>query len=144
MNERVYVDTSLLTAYYSPERDSALVQAYLASGIDLAISRLTEMEFASALSRKARTRELTPDDARRVLELFDSHVGTVFERLPVTVADLSAATRYIRRFDTALRTLDAIHAAVASREDILLATADVRMAKAATMLGIETGLVTGN
>ena len=56
---------------------------------------------------------------------------------------MSAATRYIRRFDTALRTLDAIHAAVASREDVLLATADVRLAETATALGIKTELVTG-
>lgn len=144
MSAKVYVDTSLLTAYYCPERDSALVQTYLTSGIDLAISGLTGTELASALSRKVRTRELTHDDARRVLELFDSHVDTVFEQLPVTTADLSAATRYIRRFDTALRTLDAIHAAIASREETTLATADVRLADAATALGIETKLVRGD
>jgi len=75
LNKRVYVDTSLLTAYYCPERDSALVQSYLSSGIDIAISRLTETEFASALSKNVRTRELASGDARRVLEVFDAHVG---------------------------------------------------------------------
>ena len=144
MSRRVYVDTSLLTAYYCPERDSALVQAYLASGIDIAISRLTETELASSLSRKVRTGELTSGDARRVLELFDSHVGTAFELLSVTVIDLLAASRYIRRFDTALRTLDAIHAALASREEMTLATADVRLAEAATTLDIDTKLVRGD
>lgn len=143
MSERIYVDTSLLTAYYCPERDSALVQTYLTSGIDIAISRLTETELASALSRKVRMGELTSGHARKVLQLFDSHVGTAFELLPVTITDLSAATRYIRRFDTALRTLDAIHAAVAVRANATLATADVRLSEAATALGIGTTLVRG-
>ena len=88
MNKRVYVDASLLTAYYCPERDSALVQAYLTSGIDPVISRLTEMELVSILKKKIRLRELKPDQGRRVLDLFDSHLGTAFELLPVTIATL--------------------------------------------------------
>jgi len=143
LSERIYVDTSLLTAYYCPERDSELVQAYLTSGIDIAISRLTETELASALSKKVRLDELKSTHALKVLELFDSHVTTAFELLPVTVADLSAATRYIRGFDTVLRTLDAIHTAIAARENVTLATADVRLAEAATILGISTKLVRG-
>jgi len=71
-----------------------------------------------------------------------SAVRLVAER-PVAVADLSAATRYIRRFDTVLRTLDAIHAAIAARENMTLATADVRLAEAATILRISTELVRG-
>jgi len=117
------------------------VQAHLASGIDIAIGRLTEAEFASALSKKGRTRELASGDARRVLEVFDAHVGTSFELLPVGSADLYAASRYLRRFDTALRTLDAVHAAIAHREGMLLATADVRLAEAATTLDTDTKLV---
>ena len=143
MSERVYVDTSLLTAYYCPERDSALVQTYLTSGIDIAISRLTETELASSLSRKVRMEELIPEHARKILELFDSHIDSTFDMLPVTITDLSAATSYISRFDTALRTLDAIHAAIAARENVTLATADVRLAEAATALGIGTTLVRG-
>ena len=135
------MDTSLLTAYYRSEPCSAEVRAHLTSGIVPLISRLIETELVSALSKKIRMRELEPGQGRRALELFGSQVDASFKLVPVTVADLRTATVYIGRFDTALRTLDAIHAAVAARERATLATAGVRLANAATVLGIDATLL---
>ncbi len=44
---------------------------------------------------------------------------------------------FIRRFDLALRTPDALHIAAAGRLSAKLATFDVKMAAAATALGLE-------
>ena len=48
----VYVDTSVLVAYYSPEKLSERAEEFLIGQDRVAISNLTELELFSALSRK--------------------------------------------------------------------------------------------
>jgi predicted nucleic acid-binding protein len=55
--------------------------------------------------------------------------------LLVGVSDYRDANRFIGRFDTGLRTLDALHVAVALRENKTLATADIKLAEATERLG---------
>lgn len=50
----VYVDTSVLVAYYCPEPLSVAVQQFLIEQPKPAISSLTEVELFSALARKVR------------------------------------------------------------------------------------------
>ena len=51
-----YLDTSVVAAYYIPEKKSAKVEKFL-SGLDTAaISSLTEVEFHSAVARRVRMR----------------------------------------------------------------------------------------
>ena len=84
----VYADTSLLTAYYCPERGSDRAQAYLISQSSLSISWLTETEMISALSKKVKGRQLSPDDARKIIKLFRQHINTgSYEVLIVGASD---------------------------------------------------------
>ncbi len=75
--------------------------------------------------------------------MFDEHVGAGLYRLvPIEGEDYDTAYRWIRREGLNLRTLDALHLAVASREASRILTADKGMAEAATALEIDHELVT--
>lgn len=49
-----YIDTSVIVAYYCPEPMSEAVEELIIEIKQPAISHLTEIEFASAISRKIR------------------------------------------------------------------------------------------
>jgi hypothetical protein len=70
----IYVDTSVLAAYYCPEPLSESAQQALGIEGERAISSLVEVEFVSALARKVRSREMRLADAHRVLAVFQSHL----------------------------------------------------------------------
>ena len=132
----VYADTSLLTAYYCPERGSHMSQAYLTAQNGIAISWLTETEMLSALSKKVRGQEMAPDDVRRIIKLFQEHIAAgKYEVLSIGASDFRDANRFIGRLDTGLRALDALHVAVALRKKKTLATADLKLAEATGRLG---------
>ena len=141
----LYADTSaLLRAYFPDETDHALLRARLLEGTEPVVtSELARVEFASAvraagLDRRVRAwRDLlgrfdedsAPDGPVALLEL---HPGTV----------LPAARRLV--LEHRLRTLDAIHLAVAIEEcpayagglDIVFVTRDGDQAAAARALGL--------
>lgn len=136
MNVTIYADTSLLTAYYCPECGSDQAQAYLTSQKSIAISWLTETEMISALSKKVREREISREDAQKIVRVFQGHIQTgSYEVLSIGASDYRDANRFIGRFNTGLRTLDALHVAVALRENKTLATADIKLAEATGHLG---------
>ncbi len=66
----VYIDTSVLVAYYCPEAMSNQVENILVNTDRPAISQLTEVELASALARKIRERTLAREDGNEILELW--------------------------------------------------------------------------
>ncbi len=70
----VYVDTSVLVAYYCPERLSEKAEKLLTRYLKPAISSLTEVEFFSAVSGKVRKREISLRDAGRVTAKFLAHL----------------------------------------------------------------------
>ncbi len=142
MSVAVYADTSLLTAYYCPERGSNKAQAYLTAQSDLAISWLTETELISALSKKVRAQTMSADDAQKISGLFQEHIDTgIYAMLPIEASDYRQANRLISRFNTNLRTLDALHLAVALRENKIMATADVKLAEATEQLGGQANFI---
>jgi len=133
---RVYVDTSVLAAYYCPEQLSAVVEARLTDGSVLVLSRLVQAELASTIARKVRVSEMNANDARSALQVHDRQVDAgVFDLVTLRDADLRDATLWMRQMDTSLRTLDGLHLAIAGRERLVLLTADVRFAVAAKSLG---------
>ncbi|OQW96592.1 MAG: hypothetical protein BWK74_08165, partial [Desulfobacteraceae bacterium A6] len=69
-----YIDTSVLVAYYFPEPLSDKVESFLTTCMQPAISRLTEVEFYSALARKIRSGELAKIDAERLTDSFLLHI----------------------------------------------------------------------
>jgi uncharacterized protein len=141
---RYYIDTSLLTAYYTPEPLSNRVEEFLRSQDRPTVSNLTELELFSALSRKVREKGIKPADAGKVGARFIAHLETeLFTLLPVNAGHYRLARDWLGLFNTSLRSLDALHLAVASTGGLTIATADVGLAKAARTLGLAVLLLTG-
>jgi predicted nucleic acid-binding protein len=130
-----YVDSSLLVAYYCPEALSERAEIFLTSQSPLSISTLTELEVFSAVSRKVREKGLTRATARRILAKFLSHLdGRFYTCFPVETQHVRLARDWIGQFSTNLKSLDALHLAVASLEGLTLVTADQNLAESAKIL----------
>jgi uncharacterized protein len=139
----IYVDTSVLAAYYCPEPLSARAQRVLQGEPDLAVSSLVEVELASAMARKVRTREISEADGRRLYTAFRSHLEQgMYTRLAVQSSHFAKAQEWLATFRVPLLTLDALHIAVAATEGVNLLTADTALARACTKVGVRVRLIT--
>jgi uncharacterized protein len=137
-----YVDTSVLAAYYCPEPLSSRVQRILQGERERAISSLVEVELASALARKVRLRHLRASDARAIYETFQAHLEQgLYLRLTVDRSHFTRAQAWLATFRTPLRTLDALHVAVAAGERATLLTSDVALAAACDALKLAVRLI---
>ena len=133
----VYVDTSVLVAYYCPEPISETAEKLIISSKRPCISSLTEVELASALSRKVREENLSPDDGNKIFNQFQSHLDQSFYALTaVEDRHYQTAKTWIVQFSTPLKTLDALHLAVAAEGDFTLLTADRHLGISAKYFGI--------
>jgi len=138
----LYVDTSLLAAYYCPEVLSEKAEIFLTTHSPLAISNLTELEMFSALSRKVRGKELNRAAASRISAKFLSHLdGRFYTCFSVQTQHVRLAHDWIGQFNTDLKSLDAIHLAVASLEGLSLVTADRNLAGSAKILAMDVVLI---
>jgi predicted nucleic acid-binding protein len=140
-----YADTSALVRCYFPdEPDHDELRTTLLEGPEPVVtSELTRLEMASAVHAAHRAGRVTDPD--EVLEVFDVDCGEdgplALLRLQPDVV-LSLATTLLS--DHALRSLDALHLAVArstaadlaSGEQVVLVTRDHRQAAAAAALGM--------
>jgi predicted nucleic acid-binding protein len=134
----IYLDTSALGAIYFPEPYSDAVERIALAEPVCGISDLSEVELFSATSRRLRMRELTRHEADAVATSFRADLAAdVFAVLPVTSSHFRHARGLIARFDTPLRTLDAMHLSVAAGEGLELLTLDRAMANSARRLGIK-------
>ncbi len=132
-----YVDTSVLVAYYCPEPLSEKVEVFLEKHVGSAISALTEIELFSAVSKKVRTREMKRKDAGRVIVRFLSDVeNDYYTYLPMETSYYRMARDWIGMFSLPLRTLDALHLAIASLEGLDIVTTDPGLFKSAKALSI--------
>lgn len=96
------------------------------------------VELVSAVARKVRERALAAADAHRIADTFKTHVdGGHYRVVKLDHEDYEDARRRIGRFNSALRTLDALHIAVAVREKLSIVTADNALASAAQKSGVE-------
>lgn len=138
----VYLDTSVLAAYYCPEAMSAKAEKAIQRCDQPAISLLVEVEFHSAVARKLREGTLSQADATRIVTRFRLHIDEgYYERLPIDTAHYEVARDWVGRFVAPLRTLDALHLAVCFASDAVLLTADVGLAKAGRHFRIPTELL---
>jgi predicted nucleic acid-binding protein len=130
--ETAYVDTSVLGAYYCPEPISDQAeQALIQVGVPV-ISSLSEVEFHSLVSRKRRLKELTTRRAQEVRDLFENHLAQgVFRRISLGSEHFIKARQLVAVTGAVLRTLDALHLAVAFAESLPIVTADQVLARAA-------------
>ena len=140
----MYFDTSVVVAYYCPEPLSPAAERRLRGDATPAVSDLVEVEFFSALARKVRAREMSSRDATRAGERFVDHLGTgLYGRIAVQRRHYEVARGWLARFTSPLRTLDAVHLALADVEGLRLATADQSLSRSARNLGIDVILVRG-
>ena len=138
----IYVDTSVLAAYYCPEPLSVKAQRALAQEHERVISTLVELELVSAITRKVRTHELHRGDAHRILAEFQSHLDQgVYTRLAVDGAHFAKAREWLTTLMIPLQTLDALHVALAALKGCSLMTADVVLAKACAKVGVKARLI---
>lgn len=138
----VYVDTSVLGAYYCPEALSAVAQKALCETDHPVISLLTEVEFFSLVARKNRTRDFGEAKARKILMEFQAHVDEgYYQKLLPGPEHYLRARDMIAALKTNLRTLDAIHLALAHLNKLPLLTADHVMASAAQRFHVHTVLI---
>ena len=137
-----YIDTSVLTAFYVPESLSDLAEDFLLSCQQPAISSLTKVEFASALARRIRIGELTKADGERLTALFQNHLdGGIYTNLPLTDDHFLLACKWISSWRMALKSLDALHLALAAVGEPTMVTADRQMARAAESLTVKVLLL---
>ena len=130
-----YIDTSVLVAYYCPEPLSEKAEKLLVSYSRPAISSLTEVEFFSAVSGKVRKKEINLRDAHRVTGRFMAHMDAGhYAYIPIEGHHYRLARDWVGMFRVELRTLDAIHLAVASSEGLTLLTSDQGLFKSAKAL----------
>ncbi len=132
-----YIDTSVLVAYYSPEDLSDQVEEFLTTCLQPAISRLTEVEFYSALARKVRLGDLAKDDAERLSAAFLTHVkGKMFTCLSLQDEHFRLACHWMALWNTSLRSLDALHLALTATGGMTIVTADQQLARSAEALAV--------
>lgn len=135
-----YVDTSALLKWYVPERGSDLFGEWMSGQQQIEISRLTCVEVRCALARRQRAGTLREEHATHALEQFmaDVHDGlfTLHSLNDQTYLD---AENLVAVSPTPLRTLDALHLAVAfGRTCNSFVTADTALAQAAGEAGLTT------
>jgi hypothetical protein len=137
-----YLDTSVLAAYYCPEARSAAIQRLLMSLRRPTISPLVEVELHCAVARKARTGNLEPASARRILGEFQSHVAeSRFHVVPIRASEYGVARQWISDLAAPLRVLDALHLATAFAHDLPILTADKWLARSAAHFGVKCRLI---
>jgi uncharacterized protein len=134
----IYLDTSAIAPFYWVETLSEAIEEVLRSEVAPALSQLVEVELFSALSRRVRMAEINPETARIIANRFQSDLNRGFyTHLKVEPIHYSMARDWIRQFDTPLRTLDALHLAIANTHNISLITADMGLAESARRLGVQ-------
>jgi predicted nucleic acid-binding protein len=134
----IYVDTSALVKRYLSEAGSDTFDTFFLARAPLAISRLTVVEMRCALARRRRNQQITTELEAQVLEAFRLDVQDGALAVSSFLEDdLTLAYHLMDEVaDLPLRTLDALHLAVARRQAIPeFSTADKKQAEAAQKLG---------
>ncbi|HBR50409.1 MAG TPA: VapC toxin family PIN domain ribonuclease [Nitrospira sp.] len=138
-----YVDTSILAAYYCPEPLSSAAEHALRNLSSPMISDLTLVEFASAISRKVREKTFSRESAVQLMTQFEPHLAEGYYKvLALKARDYHLAHSWLGQLTGTLRTLDALHLAVAQTAEISILTADRRLAAEARRLGVSVRLLT--
>jgi uncharacterized protein len=138
----IYLDTSILVAYYYPEALSVQAEQLLRTQVRPALSELVETELFSAVARKVREGGFTSVEARRLMTQFSAHVQNgLYTRISIEPIHFHRARDWISLLETPIRTLDALHLAIADSKNLRLATADKTLAYAANTFGVNFQLL---
>jgi predicted nucleic acid-binding protein len=137
----IYLDSSALAKLYVPEPESDRLEAFSRGRRDLMISELAITEVLSAVARRRREGMLNAQQALEIRDavLEDADAGC-FHRLDMSPVVHREAERLLFQIESvALRTLDALHVAVALLGSAThVVTYDARMRTAALHAGLKT------
>jgi len=136
----VYLDTSVLVARYAPETTSELVDALMKPARQRIIGSHATIEMVSALTKKVRDRVMSRAQAHAAHLQFQRDLAAgAFMLDELTLTHQQQAEAFILQigFTRQIRTLDALHIAVAAAHGVELATSDAAMARAAQDLGVK-------
>ncbi len=142
MANKYYFDTSALLPYYRNESNSLKVQKFLLD-IDppVLISRLTRVEFASAIARWVRMTELNEAEAGLIENTFTNDIKSgLLVAQSLSPSHFNQAETWISSKRTNLRTLDALHLACSWSFEAEMITCDKILHQSAKMLGISSRL----
>ena len=131
----VYLDASVLVALFTVDPLTRRADAVLRRDQNvLIVSDFAAAEFAAAIARRVRMKQIAGDDARNVFVTFDTWTARQTGRVQTTAADVAATAAVLRRLDLTLRTADALNLAIAQRIGADLFTFDEQMAASARAL----------
>jgi uncharacterized protein len=134
----VYLDSSILVALFTDDPLTDRAKAFLATDpFPMVISDFASAEFASAIARRVRMQNITPDNARIGFSSFDIWKGRAARHVETEPSDIAAAAAFLRRLDLNLRTPDALNIAIAQRIGASLATFDAGMIANSRSLGVQ-------
>ena len=138
----VYLDASVLVPIFVEEPGSTRAEAFVGrAGQVLIVSDFAAAEFASAIARRRRMREVDLPSASAIFAAFDDWSASSLRRIETTSGDISIAERMLRRLDLAIRTPDALNIAIAQRAEATLVTLDQKLAHNARTLGADVELL---
>ena len=134
----IYLDTSLIVAALTGEADDDRVWNWLdrQAADSLMTSRWTITEVSSALSLKVRTAAITVDQRAAAQLAWRKLRSDSLFIAPVRSSHFTTAAAYADQHELGLRAGDALHIAVAVAGGHSLATLDMKMARAAPLLGV--------
>lgn len=139
----LYLDTSLLVAALTRERETGRMQAWLGEQEpdNLAISGWVMAEFSSALSIKLRARQIDAAQRAAALAMFTRLSAESFMTLPISGMQFRTAARFADQHALGLRAGDALHLAICADHGASLCTLDRRLHLAGEALGVATVLL---
>lgn len=135
----LYFDTSFLVPLFLEEATSTKVEQFLKrkSGLELAISHWTRVEFSSLLAREVRLGALERRTAIAVDAQFEVVAAESFAIFLPSAEDFDLSKEYLRRFATGLRAGDALHLAIATNRGAgMIYSLDRGLLKAGRKLGL--------
>lgn len=134
----LYLDTCVLIPLLVQEGASDRVRRFFIDNANqpLTISTWTQTELVSALSLKARSKQITHESAHLAIQTFQEIAEESFSILLPSAKDYVLASQFLMHFDTGLRAGDALHLAIAHEHQLTLLTLDKLMLSAAQVLGI--------
>jgi predicted nucleic acid-binding protein len=134
----IYVDTSLLLPVYVQEERSEEANKILETVSPIVISDLTFAEFHVGLARKVKLGTLSAPQSGAAQAALETHLREgLLQRVALRSSHYEVAGRLASKASVMLRTLDALHVAVAAGLGSPMATFDGRLADAARDLGVE-------
>jgi len=139
----IYIDTSLVVSLHVTE-----VRSYSAvnwferrAGDVFLISDWTDVEVASALSRKVRSGKITEEQRQRAADAYAVMRDELFQRLTIAPGNYQRAVELLQEPSTGLRAGDALHLAIAEAHGASVASLDATLMHAANRFGLAVELI---